>query len=121
MFDFSDREEVVVAPTNHDFGKAKCYNIITKDLDKMSGITKENYEYGYHHYILNNDDDNLFVIRIPGGTVGYVKYNDENIITEIHVDTDYVVSTYWRNVNKHLQKDYIGKKIIFEDHCDKEI
>lgn len=35
MFDFSDREEVVVVTRDKDFGKCKCYNIITKDLDKM--------------------------------------------------------------------------------------
>lgn len=124
MTDFSDREEVVINNPVSDYFKTRCMNIITKDLDKMAGITKDNYDCGYHHYCLNTSSDmkdKIVAIRIPGGTVGYVKYNDENIITEIHVDTDYVVSTYWRNVNKHLQRDYIGKKIIFEDHCDKEL
>lgn len=121
MFDFSNREDIVVVPYNHDFDKCKCYNIITKALDKMAGIAENDYEYGYHHYILNDTDENHFVIRIPGGTVGFVEYDNNNIITKIHVDTDYVVKSYWRNVNKYLENDYNGKQIIFEDRCDKEI
>ena len=66
----------------------------------------------FHHYILCDNtgfDQKLLSIRVPGGSVGYIEFNDDNIITDVHVDTDYVIKHYWRNVNKHLKK-YIGKK-----------
>ncbi len=49
-------------------------------------------------------------IRIPGGTLGSIEYDENKIITRIHVCTDYVVKTYPDNVNEQLQK-FIGQKI----------
>ena len=90
---------------------------LTKELDMLSGLDKNEY-YNYHyHYILRAkwyDDEKCLAIRVPGGTVGAIYYNDDFKITELNVDTDYVVKTYPKNVNEIIQK-YIGKKIEFEE------
>lgn len=89
---------------------------LTRELDRLSGIDKnEFYELYHHHYILRDkwyDKRKCLAIRIPGGTLGTIYYDDNFKITELKVDTDYVVKTYPRNVNEIIQK-YIGVKIEF--------
>lgn len=88
---------------------------LTRELDKLSGIDKEEYYYIYFHYMLRDkwhDDNKCFSIRVPGGTLGIVRYDDDFKIISLEVDTDYVVETYPRNVNELIQK-YIGVKIEF--------
>lgn len=121
MIDFTDREEIVICTPSKDYNRCHCINKLTVDLDRMSDL--HNVDTLFRHYILNTELDqkeNMICIRVPGGTVGYAKYDENNIITEIKIDTNYVVKSYWRNVNKHIQK-YVGQKIIFEskeEECD---
>ena len=53
---------------------------ITKELDKLAW-TQEKYRYDkYSHYILDDNvlrKDKYLAIRVPGGTVGNVDYDDE--------------------------------------------
>ena len=46
---------------------------------------------------------------MPGGTVGGI-YFDNNIITKIVIDTNYVVKTYPANVNELIQR-FVGEVI----------
>lgn len=85
---------------------------ITRDLDKMSNLDSEKL---FHHYIIYDKHDlenHLVCIRVPGGTVGYIKYDDNFIIIEIFIDTNYVVKTYSKDVNNEINKKYIGGKLI---------
>ena len=121
MIDFTDKSEIVIGTPSKDYEKCKCINIITKDLDKMSGLPGI-YDSMFHHYILctsSDYDEHMAAIRVPGGTVGTITWDNDFIITNCVVDTDYVIRTYWRNVNKHLKK-YIGQTVVFED-SDKEV
>lgn len=79
---------------------------ITTELDKLAGLDPNGY---WKHYVLCDCEGYLY-IRIPGGTLGSIEYNENRIITKIHVCTDYVVKTYPDDVNKQLQK-FIGQKI----------
>ena len=88
----------------HDY---KCE--ITEELDKLAGITEtEEYQkWGYSHYIYltrMDIEDNELAIRIPGGTLGSIKYDDNFNVTSVHVSTDYVVDTYPADVNEQLKK-----------------
>lgn len=87
---------------------------ITRDLDDASKINVSGEEL-FHHYIQYDKIDlenHVVIIRVPGGTLGYVKFDDNLIITEINIDTDYVVKTYSGNVNKILNKKYKGSKLV---------
>ncbi|RKI83825.1 hypothetical protein D7V90_08005 [bacterium 1xD42-87] len=86
---------------------------LTKELDDMSGISKQHYYDMFHHYILADEwckKEKCLAIRVPGGTVGGIHFNDNNTITKIVIDIDYVVKTYPSNVNDLIQK-YIGEVI----------
>lgn len=86
---------------------------LTKELDDMSGISQKNYYDMFHHYILVDDwcrNEKCFAIRVPGGTVGGVYFDDNNIITKVVVDTNYVVKTYPVNINELIQK-FVGEAI----------
>lgn len=86
---------------------------LTKELDDMSGISKQHYYDMFHHYILADEwckKEKCLAIRVPGGTVGGVHFNDNNTITKIVIDIDYVVKTYPSNVNDLIQK-YVGEVI----------
>lgn len=86
---------------------------LTKELDDMSGISKQHYYDMFHHYILADEwckKEKCLAIRVPGGTVGGIHFNDNNTITKIVIDIDYVVKTYPSNVNDLIQK-YVGEVI----------
>ena len=53
------------------------------------------------------------VIRVFGTTVGSIRFDDENVIQSVVIDSDPVVGHYTKDVNMRLQK-YIGKQIQFD-------
>ena len=86
---------------------------LTKELDDMSGISKQHYYDMFHHYILADEwcrNQKCLAIRVPGGTVGGIHFDDNSIIIKIVVDTNYVVKTYLANVNELIQK-FVGEII----------
>lgn len=86
---------------------------LTKELDDLSNISKGYYYDVFHHYILAeewNTKEKCFAIRVPGGTVGSIWIDDNNVIIKIVVDTDYVIKNYPDNVNELIQK-FIGEVI----------
>lgn len=89
---------------------------LTKELDKISGISKRHCYNMFHHYILADDwckNKKCLAIRVPGGTVGCIHFDDNSIITKIVVDTNYVVKTYPANINELIQK-FIGEVIEWQ-------
>lgn len=110
------------------FGR-EFYCEITTQLDELSGIIKEypasddDYNFAYRHYILADDwalENKLLAIRIPGGTLGSIRYDDDYVITSIGVDLDYVIGTYPKNINETLKELYVGKKLDLTNVTDKE-
>ena len=90
---------------------------LTRLLDKLASIHKKEYYYIFHHYLLSDEwhiKNKCISIRVPGGTVGVIYYDDDFKITELKVDTDYVVKTYPKTVNEIIQK-YIGEQIEFKE------
>lgn len=88
------------------------YCNITSELDKAAGfdICKR-----YKHYILADGygkNNGFYAIRVPGGTLGAIYFDNNNLITKITIDTNYVVKTYPSDVLDQLQK-YVGQKIEF--------
>lgn len=91
----------------------ECVCELTKELDKLSKIDKSQYYEWFYHYLLTDEwhkNHKCMSIRVPGGTVGTLYYDDYYKITELGVDTDYVIKTYPKDVNEIIQK-YIGEKI----------
>lgn len=98
---------------NSKYSRMKEYFCdITYELDRLANIKPDTHR---KHYVLNDyvNDEHCLPIRIPGGTLGGVWLDDDNVITKIHVDTNYVVKNYPADVNEHLKK-FIGQKIEFE-------
>lgn len=86
------------------------YCDISKFLDEQAGIDSNGK---WKHYVHANNwciQNKLLAIRIPGGTIGSIWFDDEMVITKIHVDTDYVVKTYPKNINELLQ-EFVGEII----------
>lgn len=89
---------------------------LAKELDDISGISKRHYYDMFHHYILADEwrkSQKCLAIRVPGGTVGGIHFDDNNVITKIVIDTDYVVKTYPTNVNELMQK-FVGEVIEWQ-------
>ena len=85
---------------------------ITFELDKMAGIDLDAH---WKHYVLADKyciNEKCLAIRIPGGTLGGIWFDNNNIIIKIKVDTNYVVKTYPSDVNEQIQK-FVGQKIEF--------
>lgn len=97
----------------YDYDEQEFVCDLTKELDEVSGISNSQYYNLHHHYILADEwcrEGKCLAIRVPGGTVGGIWIDDNNVITDIIIDRNYVVKTYPNNVNE-LMKKYIGKFI----------
>lgn len=89
---------------------------LTKELDTVSNITEMHYYNAFRHYILMNScdiDERILPIRVPGGTVGCICFDENNVITKVEIDTKYVVKTYPSNVKELVQK-YAGEFIEWQ-------
>lgn len=99
--------------TDNKYSKMEEYFCdITSELDKLAGINADTL---WKHYVLANKyciNKKCLAIRIPGGTLGGIWFDDNNVITKIKVDKNYVVKTYPSDVNEQIQK-FIGQKIEF--------
>lgn len=87
----------------------ECYCDLTRTLDELAGLTDK--ESLRKHYILVDSlckKNRCLAIRIPGGTVGSLHYDENYVITDINIDTNYVVNTYVENVNEIIKGKYIG-------------
>ena len=77
------------------------YCDLTRELDSIIGLSHDQH---WKHYILADDSmikDKILAIRIPGGTIGGVWFNDDNVITTVLVDTEYyVVKKYPKDLNE---------------------
>ena len=90
---------------------------LTKELDELSGISKaEEYERFYHYIVADTfcKRYKCLAIRVPGGTVGGITYDENNIITDIHIVQDYVVKTYPKDIDDIVKK-YVGEQIEFRE------
>ena len=111
MQQVTDAQRFILQLLQRDqWNKREFRCLLTFELDTLSKIDQDHYYDLYHHYILADQialREKCFPIRVPGGTVGAVRVDDNNVITKIHVDTDYVIRTYPENVNDLLKK-YVG-------------
>ena len=76
-------------PNENRSGLQEYYCDLTREIDKLLGLSLDQY---WKHYILADNSmikDKCLAIRIPGGTVGGIWINDENIITNRFGFTDY--------------------------------
>lgn len=88
---------------------------MTKELDNLSGLSKEGNADIFRHYILADEGcrkRNCFPIRVPGGTVGNIVFDEDNVVTDIFIDADYVIVTYPENINE-LVKKFVGERVVF--------
>ena len=86
---------------------------LTKELDDISGISKQHYYDMFYHYILADEwckNQKCLAIRVPGGTVGGIHFDDNDVITRIWIDANHVVKTYPTNVNEIIQR-FVGEVI----------
>lgn len=92
------------------------YCELTRELDSLAGFDNKESWY-FSHYILVDTyciENKRLAIRIPGGTLGGISFDENNVVTALNVCTDYVVHTYPKNVNDIIQK-YIGYTIEFPE------
>lgn len=93
-----------------DMGEYFCD--ITSELDKLASINSDALR---KHYVLVDNyclNKKCLAIRIPGGTLGGIWFDDNDVIIKIKVDTNYVVKSYTSDVNEQIQK-FVGQKIEF--------
>ena len=97
----------------NDYEEQEFVCNLTRELDKVSGIAADQHYSLFHHYVLADEqcmNNKCLAIRVPGGTVGGIWIDKNNMITKIVIDTNYVVKTYPDDVNDLMEK-YIREKI----------
>lgn len=85
---------------------------LTKEVDKLANLADETF---FRHYILVYDyhrKQRCFPIRVPGGTVGNIWVDNDDVITKIVIETNYVIKTYPKNINELIQK-FVGTVIEY--------
>lgn len=96
-------------PTSKVGDMTECHCELTTTLDELAGLIDK--KSNWKHYIMIDEltkKNKCMAIRIPGGTVGSINYNEDRVITDISIDKNYVVSSYVENVNELMKKKYIG-------------
>lgn len=89
---------------------------LTKELDVLATFSDKGFYDIFHHYIVADDwckREKCLAIRVPGGTVGGIYLDDNNVITKIYIDTDYVVKSYPSDVNEIIEKKFVGEMIEY--------
>lgn len=89
---------------------------LTLELDKLSEISEfESYDLFYHYIVADKiaKSQKCLAIRVPGGTVGGIYIDDNNIITDIDIDTNYVVKSYPEDINKIIKEKFVGQMIEY--------
>lgn len=68
---------------NNNGNTKKYICSLTKELDNLSGLSKEGNTDIFRHYILADEGcrkRNCFPIRVPGGTVGNIVFDEDNVL-----------------------------------------
>ena len=88
---------------------------LTEELDRLAGIHQSEDNDWFYHYLYVYKQaitDRNIPIRVPGGTIGGIKLDEDFSITKIVIDTDYVIRTYPADVNEQVKR-FIGQKLEF--------
>ena len=108
------KEQKKLYPRIQDCFAVIFRNKLTTLLDELAGLVDMDlYSCWYYHYVIVEDREKLddaLPIRVPGGTVGGL-YLDGDVITDVKIDTNYVIKTYPDDVNEIVKK-FIGEKIV---------
>ncbi len=106
----------IVLIKKNNCGLKEYYCEITKMLDE--DLCQENRPKWYRNYIYDTRDifdNNTLVIRFPGMTTGYIRFDDNNIITECKIE-EYTLKDKWchyvGDVNEKF-KQFVGRQIVF--------
>lgn len=100
---------------SEDWKEYKCD--LTQKLDELAGLDSNDF---FSHYLLITQcevEDKCIPIRVPGGTVGSLDFDDDKRITAIEINRNYVIKTYPDNLNEEMKK-FIGN--ILEDIGDEQ-
>lgn len=102
--------------SNNYLSRDEFFCDLTDELDRLAGLEIKEEVFLWRHYVLADRcclKERILSIRIPGGTVGGIWIDNNNMITKIYVDTNYIVKTYPADVNTQMEK-FIGNVIEFE-------
>ena len=101
---------------NENCGQYEYSCEITKILD--DNWIQENRLENHRNYIYDSRRygfENLLIIRVPGMSTGYIKVDDNNIITECKIN-EYALEDSWchytNDINEKL-KQFVGRQIVF--------
>lgn len=94
---------------------------ITKFLDEARGINNKDVPCQYHHYVVADASyrkDKILAIRVPGSTVGFIKFDKNGVITEVSLFEESL--GYPTDIEDNL-KQFIGEQIEWYDEVYKEV
>lgn len=85
----------------------------TTELDKLAKLNPSNKRFSLYHYVMIDEHsvkDKCLAVRVHGGTVGSIKFDDNNVITKIFIDRNYIIKSYPEDINELMNK-YVGERI----------
>ena len=90
-------------------------NEITKFLDMYAETNRM-----FSHYIVYEKPmfEDIILIRVPGGTVGNIFIDKDNVITKIKIDTKYCVEYTDDNIEDIINDKFVGKVYDFSKDED---
>lgn len=85
---------------------------LTTELDNLAELDNGEEFHRFHYIIVDEHSvkEKCLPIRVYGGTVGGIWFDEDKIITKLIIDTNYIVKSYPENVNEIIQK-YVGQKL----------
>ena len=87
---------------------------LDEDIRKNSG--KFNHYFRCYIYDCRSWCNNTIAIRMPGSTIGCIKFDDRNVIVECCIDADAMSKNncFSKDINERLKR-FVGRTLIFPE------
>lgn len=111
-------EEIILRKKYPNFIDIEYQCEITEYLDDDIKMNHGDFNSYFKCYIYDCRSwcDNIVAIRMPGSTIGRIRFNDKNVITECCVNDDILkdVCCFSEDINEQLKR-FVGRTLKFPE------
>lgn len=110
--------EIILRKKYPDFIDNEYLCEITKFLDDdiRNNYGEFNSYFRCYIYDCRSWHNDCFAIRMPGSTIGCIKFDDRNVIVECCIDADTMSKNncFSKDINEQLKR-FVGRTLIFPE------
>lgn len=106
-------EDIILYRAGKGFKRDMYIGSITKEMDRFSKYKSIHSHKTYVMKFESNEEQNIYIFRIPGSTRGDIITDKENVIKEINFYKE-AFECYQENITDYCKK-FIDCRLIFKE------